>query len=59
MSRQHDVDSLEALLATLAWYRMKQRMKRWARAVPVVAFVLALAVGRKTDAEIHKCPSQG
>jgi len=44
MSHQHDVDSLEALQATLAWYRMKQRVKRWARAVPVVAFLVGLAL---------------
>jgi hypothetical protein len=31
---RHDVDSLEALQATLAWSRAKRRARQWAMVVP-------------------------
>jgi hypothetical protein len=43
MSHKYDVDSLEALQATLAWSRMKRRAKRWALAVPVIALAFGIA----------------
>jgi hypothetical protein len=43
MGHQHDVDSLEALQATLAWSRIKQRAKRWLLAVPVLAIVIGIS----------------
>ena len=43
MSHKYDVDSLEALQATLAWSRIKRRAKRWVLPVPIFAFAFGIA----------------
>jgi hypothetical protein len=42
MSPQYDVDSLEALQATLAWNRTKRRVRQWVLTVPVLAVAIGL-----------------
>jgi hypothetical protein len=37
---KYDVDSLEALQATLAWSRMKRRARQWALMVPVLTALI-------------------
>jgi hypothetical protein len=43
MGLKYDVDSLEALQATLAWSRMKRQATRWVAAVLVVALAIGIA----------------
>ena len=43
MSQKYDVDSLEALQATLAWSRMKRQVTRWVAAVLIVALAIGIA----------------
>jgi hypothetical protein len=40
---RHDVDSPQALEATLARFAMKQRAKRWVPAVPLLGLVIAFS----------------
>ena len=42
ISMRHDVDSLEALQATLAWSRAKRRARQWAIAVLFLALPILM-----------------
>jgi hypothetical protein len=42
MFMRHDIDSLEALLASLAWRRAKRRARQWAIVVPFLALPILL-----------------
>jgi hypothetical protein len=39
---KYDVDSLEALQATLAWSQMKRRARQWVLMVPVLTVLIGL-----------------
>jgi hypothetical protein len=39
---KYDVDSLEALQATLAWSRMKRQARQWVLMVPVLTALIGL-----------------
>ena len=39
---RHDVDSVEALQATLAWHQMKRRAKQWVFTVPLLVILVGI-----------------
>ena len=51
---RHDVDSLEALQANLAWSRAKRRARQWAIVVPFLALPILNALLRALPSDTGK-----